>query len=174
MYTPHQQQEESGVDKKWHASWIIAALVGLAPTAIVAWTGLEMTPAIIMIVLGCILATALLWLMTSAKVHTAFKIGATGILFACTGFTLQWVYRFDRPIISPEIGGLFSQNYNGTQFALDIETLIQNAGRQDGYAERWKLTLTIDGAEIEGKQIFGQPLPPKETLHKFCIHSLID
>jgi hypothetical protein len=148
-------------NNRWHASWIIPSLIAVGVAWATAGTGLEMTPLIVIIVTGWILSVALLWIVAPQSRHLIAKVLITVILSSLAGLAIRWVVKDDRPILQPQIGGIASQNYNGTQFALDVETLIQNAGRQDGYADKWNLVLTIDGTEIEGKQLFGQQLPPR-------------
>jgi hypothetical protein len=146
-------------NRKWNLSWIIASLVAVVVGAILAWSGLDMIPSILIVTIGWVLATALLWLMTPARLHTLLKVSASLILMICALLSVQWIYRFDRPILSPEIGGLVTQNYNGNDLSIDVETLVKNTGRQSGYADSWRLDLLIDGAIIQGRELYGERLP---------------
>lgn len=145
--------------KRWQASWIISALCTIVVAWLTAGTGLDMTPLIVLISIAWLLVIALLWITTPRQAHLAIKVIATLVLTGLAIVALCWVVRNDRPILQPAIGGVVTQNFNKTAFALDIETLVKNTGRQSGYADRWKLVLFIDGTEIEGKELYGQPLP---------------
>jgi hypothetical protein len=117
-----------------------------------------MTPLIVIISTALILSVVLLWIATAPSRHVTAKISLSAVL-VLAGVAIWWVYSYDRPILQPQIGGVVTQNFNGTQFALDIEALVKNSGRQSGYADTWKLLLSIDGTEMQGKQLYGQPLP---------------
>lgn len=154
------RRNDAGEARKWHASWIITALIALGVTWITAGTGLDMTPLILIISIGWIFAIALLWIATPTSQHTALKATGSLILTGSAIFALWWVYSYDRPIFQPEIEGLITQNHRGSAFGLDVETLVKNTGRQSGYADTWKLLLTINGTQIEGRELYGQKLPP--------------
>jgi len=125
-----------------------------------AWTGLDMIPMLAIITAAWILSIVLLWRPFKAQ-HKIGKAIGTVLLTGATALAAWWVCTYDRPILLPQIGGLLTQNYNGSALGIDIEALIKNTGRQSGYADRWKLLLTIDGTTIEGKQLYGQSLPSK-------------
>jgi hypothetical protein len=146
-------------NRKWHLSWIIASLVAVVVGAILAWSGLDMIPSILIVALGWILATALLWLMTPARLHTVVKISASLILLICTLLSVLWIYSVDRPILFPEIGGIITQAYNGSALSIDVEALVKNTGRQSSYADSWRLDLMIDGTTIQGRELYGEALP---------------
>jgi hypothetical protein len=156
-------QTESSDLRKWNASWIISALIAIVVAGIVAWTGLEMMPLILIILCCWGLATILLWILTPQQSHTLSKLVSTVFLTACATGAVYWVYRNDRPIIEPSIGGIVTQNYRDKWLALDIEANIQNSGRQPSYAKSWDLDLDFKGQKFHGRQFFGEE-PPTGTL----------
>lgn len=142
--------------RKWHLSWIIAALTVLVVAGITMGTSLEIPALVAIILSGLALAIALLWIWTPATQHVALKIGGTIMLMGLAIFALWWVNSFDRPILRPEIEGVKTQNFKGKSFTIDIQTLIKNSGRQSSFADAWKLMLIVDGTQIEGKELYDQ------------------
>jgi len=142
--------------RKWHLSWIIAALIAFVVAGVAMGTGLEIPALVTIILSGLALAIALLWIWTPATQHVALKIRGSIMLLGLAIFALWWVNSFDRPILQPEIEGVKTQNFNGSSFALDVQTLIKNSGRQSSYADAWKLMLIVDGTRIEGKELYDQ------------------
>lgn len=146
--------------KKWHASWIIPALMSGLLAWVVAGTTLDMVHLFAIICIVWMLAIALVWVLTPRQRHLGSKVALTFLLTVGAASAGLWVYSTDRPILRPQIEGAVLRNFNGDAFGLDVRTLVRNDGRQSSYADRWRLKLIVDGVEIEGKELFGQPLPP--------------
>jgi hypothetical protein len=107
-----------------------------------------------------VLVLVLLWLLTPSRKHLIEKVLLSIALTICGALTLWCVAKYDRPILNPEIGGVITQNFNGNALGVDVEAFVKNSGRQSGYADRWQLDLVIDGTTIEGRELFGESLPP--------------
>jgi len=103
-------QSESDL-RKWNASWIISALIAIVVSGIVAWAGLEMMPLTLIILCCWALANILLWILAPHQSHTLGKVVSTVLLTACASGAVSWVYRNDRPIIEPSIGGIATRYY---------------------------------------------------------------
>lgn len=146
-------------NQKWHASWIIATLTPVGIVWLAGREGLDMLAMTTTISVAWLLAVALLWVMTPNRQHRAWKITASVALTGLATWAVWWTVKFDRPILSPEIEGLITQNYNGNALSIDLETLLKNTGRQSGYADSWQLDLLIDGTLIQGRELFGERLP---------------
>lgn len=136
---------------------IIVVAVGMIATL----AGFEMMAMIVVVLIGWILVIVLLWIATG---YVATRIVVALVFTACTICALYWVVKYDRPILTPEIGGIVTQNFDGRSLGLDVETLVKNSGRQNGYADKWQLVLVIDGTRIEGHQLYGQALPAKAVI----------
>ncbi len=147
--------------KKWNASWIISALMSSVLAWVVTGTTLDMVHLFAIICIVWALAIALIWVLTPRQRHRRLKGALTFVLTVAAASAVLWVYSKDRPILRPQIEGAVTQNFNGDAFGLDVRTLVRNDGRQGSYADRWKLKLIVDGVEIDGKELFGQPLPPR-------------
>jgi hypothetical protein len=146
--------------RRWHASWIITGLITIVVAGVTAWTALDMMPLILIVSFCWALTLGLLWILTPLKSHRIAKILVSILLTTCAGFAISWLYSYDRPILIIEIGGVATQNYNNTALGVDVESLVKNEGRQSSFADKWKLTLNIDGTTIEGRELYGQSLPP--------------
>ena len=145
--------------QKWHATWIISTIVTIGATVIAVWKDLDMTPLIILVSITLALVVGLLWLTTPYKAHVGAKLVLSIAAVIAAGFVIYWAYKFDRPILQPEIQEATIQNQTDKPVALNLETLIENAGHQNGNVERWQLQLVLNGLSVDGRQLFGQPAP---------------
>lgn len=118
-----------------------------------------MIPLLVVIWLGFTISALAIWLLTNVANHRSMKFALTALFFGVSIAASVWVYRKDRPIIDPAIGGVVTQNYNQKWLSLDIEANIQNSGRQASYAKKWDLELDIDGKKFHGRQLIGEELP---------------
>jgi hypothetical protein len=150
--------------RNWHVSvWLTPTLIALIVVVVGLIAGLagwEMKALIVTISLAFAVVLALLWLTSS---HLAAKIILSILLAAATAVLLWWVVSYDRPILQPQMGGAITEGKSGGPFSLAIEALVKNTGHQSGYADHWKFVLSIDGTDMEGKELYGQALPPNAT-----------
>jgi hypothetical protein len=146
-------------NQKWHASWIIAALIAIAIPAIIVWTGLEMAPLIIIVSLFLILGIALLWISTPPKSHLIVKLVFSVVLGVIATLAIGWAIRYDRPILNPEIQEAVIPTPTGSALTLDLEVSVENSGHQTSFASPWLLALAIDGSTVKAHQLYGLPGP---------------
>jgi hypothetical protein len=106
--------------RRWHASWIISAIIALLVALCASGTNLEMAPLITITVLGWLLATALIWVTTANDRHIKAKMVSSGALFILAGFAIYWIHTNDRPIMRPQIEVVQSKSLAGNRFALAI------------------------------------------------------
>jgi hypothetical protein len=148
-------------DQKWHAAWIIATLVSVVVGAIIGWKDLAMVPAFIMVGSATILSLLLVWFV-EVHHHIAGKILFSAVLLVAAGLFSRWLYRYDRPVLNPEIGQITQLDHDRAgELVLGVEALVKNPGRQSGYSDSASLILRVDGSPTEGKQIYAQQLPSK-------------
>jgi hypothetical protein len=146
-------------NSRWHASWIISLIIACVVAVFASLATMEMVPLIILVVFCFAGSLALLWLLTDRSKHIIYKVIVSAALLTAAVTAVCWVVRTDRPILRPQVGVVLVKSLSGNGFALAVEGLVKNSGRQGGYADDWKLTMTVDGSEYQGKQLHGQQLP---------------
>lgn len=114
---------------------------------------------LVVIWLGFVISALAIWLLTNTTTHRGAKFVLTALFSGAAIIASIWVYKVDRPILNPEIGGVVSQNYKEKWLGLDIEANIQNSGRQSSYAKSWNLVLDIKGKKFYGRGRFGEKTP---------------
>lgn len=152
-------------DKKFYLSvWIAPALIAIIIAGATVGLAVPMTALLFIIGTTFVGLIGLLWWFTPPSFHPIAKVICTLLLTVAMVAGCWWAVVYDRPILIPEMGGVITQKYDQDSFGLDVEALIKNSGSQAAYADRWKLTVIIDGTAITGKQIFGQMLPDGATI----------
>jgi hypothetical protein len=146
-------------NQRWNLSWILPGLIAVLVAWASASASLPMVPQYALIVTGTALSLALLWVLTPKGSHWLLKGVFSAALVALTLFGVYWTFEFDRPILTPSIGGFIPQEFRGHWTYLFVETSIENRGKQSGYAEDWNLTLTLDGKPHVGTQFFSESIP---------------
>ncbi len=146
-------------NQRWNLSaWVFPSIIPL----VLAWItiGLEVPMTALMLTIGAvwIFLCGLVWLLTPPATHRFGKIAVTALLTTVAACSLCWVWKYDRPILTSQIGEVVA-NVGPNDSLIYVEALVKNTGHQNSYIENWNFEIATDSLMLSGVEKFSQKRP---------------